>query len=373
MRKLYKLATDLKMTIEPDVNMFLDPEYIFLPIDELTFFEPNQRVLKNKVFLETKECDYASSISGDIVELCSISINNKKQDSFKIENDYEEAENSKVAVNKEDTNQFYKLIQKNVLFDKLNKKEIKHILVNGVEDEPYTHTESFILKNNIDSILETLEFIAEMFKVSKSQIALKNTMNDNINSYLSNIGSYPSLDLVILEDLYLIGREEFLLDKLNLKAENTLVIKPSELLEIRNYLKFSHPKAEKYISVIDLVNGVTKVFYTKKYITVKQLLDKLKFDYDEEFEYIKNGILSGLKLKDINEIIDDSFDSLVITAKVVDSESKCISCGCCKKVCPYYVKSIFKKNTKCIDCGLCSYYCPSKINLRKKEKSEKNE
>ncbi len=357
MRKLYKLDIDENLKVNKNLINFLSPEYICLPVTDFDFFEEKDRILKNQIVLETSDLDYTSSISGNLSKLVNVFINNKKYDALLIKNNYKEL-SLKNKVNKsENLEDFLKLLNKDNLFKILNNKNVKNIVVNGIEDEPYTYTESFVLRKNMDTIYDTLEYLNKIYQTSKNYITLKNNESENINKYLNTIGSYPGLNVLVLENLYLIGKNEFLLEKLDLNEKETIVLKPSEILEISNYIKYGYPKTEKYITLVDLNENKISVINTKKYVLVCELIYKY-IKHDEGNVYIKNGLMSGIEINPKKEVVDYYFNSLIITKENKEKERECLNCGKCYEVCPY------KKN-RCIGCSLCSYFCPSNISINK--------
>ncbi len=368
MRKLYKLEFDNTIKVNKNLINFLNPEYICLPINDFGFFEEEERILKNRVVLETSDLDFASSISGKLEKLVNILINNKKQDALLIKNDFKEQSIKTKPKNINSLEDFLSLLNKDKLFNKLNNLNVHNIVINGIEDEPYTYTENFVLRKNIDIIYDTLEKLNKLYNSNKNYIALKNTEQENINNYLNSIGSYPGVNIIILENMYLIGKDEFLLNKLNLKKENSIVLKPSEILEINNYIKYGYPKAEKFITLINLNKRKIDVINLKKYTLVTELIN-LYAPYKDGNIYIKNGLMSGKEIDIKREIVDYTFNSLIVTKKENTINDKCINCGKCISVCPMNINP--KKDiNKCINCNLCSYFCPSNINIKNGDKHE---
>ncbi len=367
MRKLYKLHTEQKIKVSKKIKNFLDPHFICIPFDDTSFWE-DKEILKNRVILETDEIDYTASISGTVKQMIEISINNKKQNGILINNDYKEND-VKYKIKKPKTvEEFLKLIKKDFLYKKLIHKNAKNIVINGIEDEPFCYTESFLLKENSDLIFETIELLNSIYEVKNNYIVLKNSEQENIDKYLNTIGSFPGISVLILDNLYLLGHDKFLLEKLKLEETETIILKPSEILELRNYIKFGYPKTEKYLTIINLNENKAEVINLKKYTVVAELINKFIKNESDNL-YIKNGLMKGIKINPGKEIINNDFNSLIVTKKVKTAEKECINCGKCHIVCPLKkVPNIaYLNNTKinCLDCGLCSYMCPSKINLRK--------
>ncbi len=368
MRKLYKLSLAKEVIVKKNIHHFLDPEYIYLPVDDLAIFSDESSILKNRVVLETDDLNYLSSISGKLNKLVKVNINNKKLDALEIMNDYKERQVKFNKTNINNIDDFLKLFIKDKLKYKL-KKDITNIVINGIEDEIYTYTESFILKKNTDDILETIEYLNKLYATKHNYIVLKNTENESISTYLNTIGSFPNINLKILDNLYLLGNDSILLEKLKFKFENTLVLKPSDILEIRNYIKNGVSRSEKYISIINTINNTSMVINTKKYIKVKELLLKFNIE-DNNYIYLKNGIINGFTISIDDEIIDDSFNSLIITNNDISQPYECIRCGKCTAVCPLKInpKRNYDNNrvdARCLNCNLCKYFCPANINLQK--------
>ncbi len=374
MKKLYKLNIDNEMTLNKNILNFLDPDYIYLPIDDFSFLEEKEYIYKNQNIFEKDNIDYNSSISGSLETLSKITINNVGYNAIVLKNDFKEKE-IKYKIN--DTTEYKGLIEllnKNILLKNIDNEQAENIVINGIEDEPYTYTESYILRKNIDIIFDTTEKLNQIYKSKKNYITIKNTDIDNVDKYLSSIGAYPSLNIVVLDNLYLLGKNEFLLEKIKLQNKKTIVLKPSEILEIRNYLKYGTNKSEKYITIVNMIDKKIFIINTKKYVKIIDILNKFKLN--KNATYIKNGLMSGIKINPETEVIDESFNSLYIVEDCNNPELDCINCGKCSAVCPLNnnpKELIFKKNEKCIDCALCSYFCPSNINLRSRLRGEENE
>ncbi len=368
MTKLYNLKLKEDFKANKKISNYLNPDYIYIPFSENVLLENKARVKLGEVILEDDKEIYTSSISGKLFTTKMVCINNVKTNAIAIENDFKE---SKVFFKTKEVDSFEKFIKsfkEKYLIKKLNKKNISRIVINCIEDEPYSATEKNILKDNIDNIFDTIDLLNLIYSCSNNYVVLKNNELGNITTLLSKIGTHHNINLIILKNLYLIGREDFLLEKLNFDKDKTIILKPSDVVDIRNYINFGFSKDHKYISVINTITKKTKIINTKKYIKLSDL--KEHFPEKGSYLYLKNGLLSGTIIDIDKEIITNDFNSLYIVSKDNKEEINCINCGKCKQVCPLDIdpKNIMDKNLnskECIDCGLCSYFCPAHINLRK--------
>lgn len=386
MHKLFKLEKETNIKVISRTTNFFKIDMIYLPLYNdvsLIDFEQN-KINKDEVFYEDKNYKVISSISGIIKGTKIKEINNKKITTIEVENDFQEKTKFKMTINKK--NKFKKedllnLLEKyhlNDLKEKLVNNIYKNLLINSLTDEPYVLNELFILKDNKDLIFDMIDLLKTLYHTENNLIIMKNIDDDIVNNYLLTIGSFPEINLSLLNDLYLLEKDYFLLEKLNLKKEDSLILKPSELLNLYSLINYHHPLNEKYITITGEAVLNPRVMKVKIYSSVKELLSKNIKIKGKDLLYIKNGLMTGISINPEEEIIDDSFNSLIIIESDSHQEKECLKCGLCNKVCPLKINPVkYFKNKKvcknCLDCGLCSYICPAYINLRKYLKGDKNE
>jgi Na+-translocating ferredoxin:NAD+ oxidoreductase subunit C len=382
MHKLINLNIDYTLKVSSKVKNFYDPDYIYVPIfdDVLLNINENDNVLKNQILLEGVNKNYASSISGKVNGVSNVTINGKPYKALKIANDFKEKNikekikiNNIKEINKIDL--IYTLDQLNLknLKNKINKKA-KYLIVNGITDEPFIYNEQMYLKNYSEEILDTMDFLKKILSIDNLFVTLKSIYQNNIESFLFLMGQYPEIHLLLFDDLYLLEKDYFLLEKLNIKKEDCIILKPKEIYEIYNILKYNKFVDEKYVTISG--NGINKnvVINAKIYSSLNEILKSFKID--NNVDYILNGLMTGKEIDPTTEIITDDTEGLLIMKKQCINENKCINCGKCYEICPIKVNPKIsllnnKINKNCLDCGLCSYVCPSHINLRKYLKGDK--
>lgn len=374
MRKLYKIKLNNDFKISPNLVNFLNPDYIYLPFRDNSLIEEKIDFNIGDVVTENKNEIFSSSISGQLKHIEQVTLNNKTIDALIIENNFKENKIKNPTKEINNLDDFLSYIKENKLYNKLNKKNVKQIIINAIEDEPYSLTERFLLKKNTDKILDSFDFLNILYNTEKNLVVLKNNELDNITTLLNKIGTYHNVNLVILKDQYLIGNEKFLLEKLNYDHKETIVLSPKDIMDIINYVDNGYSSNEKYLTIVNFIDNKIKVLNVKKYVKLSELSKHIP--YNKDYVYIKNGLLSGIKININDEIIDDTFNSIFILNKEEQIEEKCINCGKCYQVCPLKINPKYRMDSKtyssnCIDCGLCSYFCPSNINLRKYLKKEK--
>lgn len=368
-KKLYKIDVDNKYDVSKKIVNFLNPEYACVLLNYFDNLEGLKKINKSKL-VDSNDLNSFSPISGEVSGIVTININGKDKKALFIKNDFKEKDTKYKNVTPKNSADLVNLFVGTKYYSLLNKLNATNIVINGVTDEPFVYTEEYILKNLSDQIIETIDFLGGLFNFSNSYIVLKNTDSSGISEFLSKSGTYPNMNIVLFENLYLLGKNDFLLDKMNLCEKNSIVLKPSEILEIRNFIKYSAFKSEKYICVIEEKNNKIRIMNVKKNILLSEVLNKLKL-LDFGFDFYKNGLINGTLINPNKEIISSDLDAIFVMKKVNNVSSKCIKCGKCIQVCPYKVDRFTGQNIKkCIKCGLCNYFCPSKIEFESRGKEK---
>lgn len=367
--KLIKLDIDENIKINHSVQNFLNPDFIYIPIENHAIsYKKNTKIKKGELIFNTY-----SSISGHVAGIKECTLwNAKKERCLVIANDFEENIGKKNAIKKNWNHLTEKEIKKN-LIDLEEKqifsfKNIKHILISGIDDEPYIKNESFIQKEHTKVILETIDCLLNLFPDAKSTIAIKNTDNDIIEVYHSFLGTYKNIELALVEDLYLIGEENYLTEKLHI-TKDYLYLKTSDLLKFYNNIKKRKPIFETYITLTGNAIKKPQVIYTKLGVRIADILTKYCKINTKDVMIYTNGLMKGNRINIKNLIVTKDLQGIVIMKKEEREEKECIKCGKCIEVCPIQSNPLlaYKKQIKvpCINCGLCSYICPSYIHLRK--------
>ena len=362
---LYKLNTDIKIKDNFVIEKYINPDYIYIPY--------NNNKLK-EVHINTNINDFKSSISGKITGIKKGLFNNKYQNTLVIANDYKETNNKKEEKLKVTIDNIKKVLTGNnetSLLEKFNNLDnIDNIVISAINDEINVFNNVYLLKENTRDILDLIDDLRIITQCKNNYLVIKNNESYIIDECLNIFGTYPLITLTLVEDLYLLGRKEFLLEKLNIK-ENTLYLTIEDIDTINRYLK-GLDNTTKLITISD--NKTCKIIRVKKYTL---LSDIIKYTYKDllNSHIIINGLMTGFEITNPDYfILDDEIKSIHLLKKVPKINNECINCGLCIKVCPMKVDMINKKNLdKCIDCGLCSFMCPNLVNLRDKIKEDKNE
>ncbi|MBE6148708.1 MAG: 4Fe-4S dicluster domain-containing protein [Firmicutes bacterium] len=377
MRKLIKLKKDISIVFNSQITEFLNPEEIYLPIKNnyKVLVKNGEPVLKGQVVIENNLNKVISPISGVVVGLAKKNLDGILTNCVVIQNDFKEK--NKNYIRKKDSkfdkdmivSRLYEYYFKYIA-SVLESKKINNLVISGIEDEPYIANNVYVVNKYSREILEMADILSSAFKIEKTLIAMKSNDTRNIETYLSKIGTYPNISLTLIDDKYLLGKSFFLLEYLNLKDLDTLVIDARTFLNMYNALKYNKSSHETFITISGPSVSRSQVIKVKIGSLIKDVINNSINVKNKENIYVLNGLMSGQEC-DVNEtVVTKNTLGVVIIPKEEVKESKCINCGLCFKICPVKVnpKKLMdnhKVSNNCIDCGLCSYICPSHINLRR--------
>ena len=264
----------------------------------------------------------------------------------------------------------------------LNKKispeiNYKHLLINGIENEPNVKNKSFILEKYSSQILEVIECLMNALDISKAFISIKSSDYKNIEMYNNILGTYPEISLKIFPDLYPIGDYYILKENMASEIKNLdelLILDVEDLWHLYTVLKMNRYVNEQIITITGNQISEERILNVKLGTKAIDILKFVGIDPNcSQIDFIANGLLKGHFIQNINNyIITDRTKAIFINQKKPMDEYACINCGKCSEVCPLGLNPRQKKATDyCLKCNLCSYYCPS--NIKFKEKGEGNE
>lgn len=385
MRKLISLKKDISIIFNSQITEFLNPDYVYIPIKKnyKSLVKPGEEILKGQIILENNLNKVMSPVSGKVIRTCKRVTNDTLENCIEIANDFKEK--LKTYSRKKELK-----IEKDVIVSKLYEyyfkyiasiletKKINNLIVNGIDDEPYIANNAYVVNHFVKEILSLADMLSSAFEIQNTLIAMKSNDTKNIEAYLSKIGTYPNISLTLVDDKYLLGKPYFLMEHLNLKELDTLVIDARTFLEMYEALKYNKYPLETYITISGPSVKRSQVIKVKIGSLINDIIqNNIKINGKDNI-YILNGLMSGNEC-DINKVIvTKNTLGVVIIPNVCIKEKECINCGLCFKICPVKVnpKKIMetrKISNNCLDCGLCSYICPSHINLRKFLKGEFDE
>ena len=394
--------------INYNIEMYTKPENIYVPLENkngITYkhlVKEGDYIYKGQVVAINEKINFPvhSSVSGYATFGTNKIIGNgKKIKCVVVKNDFKEKYEKSRLVKKDISSytkeDFIEALRENGItglggsdfptFIKYNTENIKYLLVNAVECEPFISCDKAVIHNYADCILEAVDDIMEIMHIPKAYIVMKETNTDSIKMISKYIKTYPNITIKLVEDAYPNGWER-------LVVRNTLGIEydkyPSEkgiivsnvstIYAIYEMLTYNRPLTERVVTITG--PGIKKKTNVK--VKIGALASEVISNLDG-YKDIKNplfiagGPMMGSSLPTDEVIITKDIGCLLVIEDHFEKNLPCIKCGKCMEVCPAGIYPVLimenrdnikklkeLKPNKCVECGLCSFTCPSKIEVR---------
>lgn len=382
------IKKDNSIQLQDDILEFLNPKFVFVPIDEgySVKVKDNDYVYKNDIIaIDRNSKMIYTSISGTVLGIKAMSyLNGKEIPSIVIENDFKESIRTRKSVKRyinslskdevlnilEDTTLFYRGI------DEGEKLRIQSdtLIINAVDLEPYFKNRYYVLRDSIEDLLEMIDLLGTILNSKKILFVTKNTDNDLISKLMDMLGTYPNMSLRLVSDAYPNGHGE--IQKKIFKESDALVFDIEEIKYLFEVIKKEQPITEKLITITG--SSVQPKAVVK--VKIGSLMSEVfvnKFDFTEkDVDVYLNGLIHGRIVDSLKVVVSDDLDGLFIMKKANLKEEECLNCGLCSKTCPVGLnpKYVFDKGgnvrteyyDKCLKCGLCNYMCPANRDLMSK-------
>ncbi len=367
--KLISLDKDYSIKLKSRVENYMNPDFIYIPIKNNSIpFKKNSVIKKGELVFDS----YAS-VSGKVIGIKQGTLASGAKDKFLvIANDFQEKLIKRMPVRKKMADLTFDVVKKelkNIERQKIDENSlVEHLIISGIDDEPYIANEFFIQKENIKIILEMIDVLLNIFPKSKAHICIKNIDRENIEGYTTFLGTYTNIELNLVDDLYLIGEEQNLCHTLNI-FQNYLYLKTSEVVTLYNKIKKRKPLVEQFLTITGNAIKNPQVINTKLGVKVMDIIDNF-YNLDlKDCDIYVNGLMQGIKMNIKDLIVTKDLKGIILMKKTKRKTKNCINCGKCIEICPIKSNPLlaYKKGVKveCINCGLCTYICPSFINLQK--------
>ncbi len=404
-----KIKIDEKIKTGRTIEKYVKPQIIYIPLESKTgvtykhLVKEGDYVCKGDIVAINEEINFPlhSSVSGYVIKgIMKLMNNGRKIKCIVIENDFKERYRNKIGAKRNISNytkeEFLNMLQTSGItglggsdfptFIKYNQRNIKCLLINGVECEPYASCDQSVMDEYTEEILECIDAILEIMNIKEAFIALKENNIDIIDKFNKYIGSYPNIKICGVSEIYPSGWErEVVRQVLGREYKyypteiGVIVNNVSTIYAIYEMLKYNRPLTERIITFTG--NALHKPCNVKVKIgaSVYEIIHYIDgYKKIEDVFFIAGGPMTGNSLPNDDVVITKDLNCVIILRKEKEEEeSICINCGKCVNICPVNLMpvSIMKnlKNQKvlkrldprrCLECGLCSYICPSKLEVK---------
>lgn len=407
----FRISSKKSMSLKNKLEEYLNPEYVYIPLvsgfdtNISVFVKKNDYVYKGTM-LGKRQGNFPipilSSVSGTVIGFEEkYYLNGEKIKCVVIQNDFKELVEKKEPVcddiTKISKDKFLDILKSNAIvglgganfptFAKYDTdKQIKTLIVNAVECEPYITADYMLVIDHAEEILEGVNAILKINNISEAYIAIKKTNTKMINAFNKYIGTFPNIKIYLMPNLYPMGWEKSIVKEVLKKSYerlpievNAVVNNVSTIYAIYESLKYNKPLISRIVTFTG--EGLEKTLNIKvKFGTLASEVIKkyCKYKNINDLLFIAGGPMMGNSMNCDDLVITPNLNCVLVISKLKQYEAiECLRCGLCVKYCPAKLAPVLIKNdcenpealkkyevNRCIECGLCTYVCPSKIRVR---------
>lgn len=399
-----------ELSLQLDVNTFLKPEYIYIPLTEggspcEAKVEVGDKVNVGQVVAMRSGrfgLPLHSSVSGEVT-----SVTKKMWHSsgmmvpcIEIKNDFAETMDASIR-----PNDVASLTGEDIVriardcgivglggsgfpsYVKYGASGITTVVVNAAECEPFLTADYTLVKTETAKLIRGIRYVMKATQATKAYIAIKKNKVAAIEILNNALEGIDDIEVFLLKDVYPAGWEKYIIQHIMKKTYKAL---PSEVGAVVNNVATLVALSEAVEENMPLVKKL--VTFTGKGLTAPQnvfvkigALTNDVIEYiggyvaDTECVFVPGGLMTGKALMFDSMVINRSLGSVIVLPKEKQAPAlPCMGCGKCCDVCPVFLSPIEIKRAldakdnaklaelraeKCIACGLCSFICPSRIEL----------
>lgn len=391
-------------------QVFHKPSYIYIPLilgndtDLTVLVKKNTYVCKGEVIARKKgpmTLPIHSSVSGMVIDFeDQLYHDGQLVKCIKIENDFkerqEESHEFTQDISKFTKEQFIEIVKNAGIigmggagfptYIKYQSEQIKTLIVNAVECEPFITADASLLKEKSREILETIDAIIEIFKLEECIIAVKKNNTEVIRVLQNFLGTYLRIRIVSVPNLYPMGWERSLVHYCkgvtykNIPIERGIVVNNvSTIYAIKEALHHQKPLIERVVTFTgDMMKQPMNVLVKTGTKASEVISSVIGMKRAKDIVFVAGGPMMGTSLPSDEVILTPDVNCIMAFRFQENLPSEtCMRCGKCVQVCPAKIAPVLIKDAylekealrsltpeKCIRCGLCSYICPAKIEVR---------
>lgn len=274
-------------------------------------------------------------------------------------------------------------------------KDIKNVIINGVECEPYITADHKMIQANLDLMVTGILAMKKMAQAQEVVIAIKKTHSNLIKQVHEAVANIGGVRVVAVPDVYPMGWERTLVRHIMKKDYDKL---PSEVGAIVNNVSTAIAFGEALIHGMPIVekivtisgDGVKSPTNVKVPVgmQVKEIMEACGGYTADDVKLIAGGPMMGKTIVNDQFVVDRPSNAITVLKTVPFTSVACLRCGQCSDHCPAGLQPVriaqaLNANDKammdrlsaldCIECGLCTYVCPSRLDVTENARKAKRQ
>jgi electron transport complex protein RnfC len=269
-------------------------------------------------------------------------------------------------------------------------KKIRHLIVNGIECEPYLTTDDRLMVEKAEEIIIGARIINKALGIQNAIIAIEENKPEAIEVMKKIAKGYVGVNVRVLQTKYPQGSEKQLVEAITGREIPSgklpidigcIVQNVGTIFAIYETVMKNKPLFERIVTVSGNAADEKKNFRVRVGTPASFLIKKVCKNIDNVGKIIFGGPMMGLSAINIDAPITKLTSGVLLMNQKKahkPSETPCIRCGKCNETCPMglrpfaIVKAIKDHDfgllndlsvLDCIECASCVYVCPARIPL----------
>ncbi len=268
--------------------------------------------------------------------------------------------------------------------------EIKTVLLNGSECEPYLTCDDRLMRERAEQIVDGARLIQHILRAYRIVIAIEDNKPEAIAAMRAASEPYGAIEVEVVPALYPMGSAKQLIQEITGRevpaegrstAVGVLVHNVGTVYAIQQALRYGRPLVSRVVTVAGGCVARPRNVETLVGAPVQHLLDFCGGISDRPAQLVMGGPMMGTVLPSpLAPVIKGATGVLALSRSEVPRAdvSPCIRCARCVEACPMGLMPLEMAAharaddfagadqyglKDCILCGSCAYVCPSHIPL----------
>jgi electron transport complex protein RnfC len=265
-------------------------------------------------------------------------------------------------------------------------KRVDHLIINGVECEPYLTADHRLMVEHPDEIITGIRLLMKALGVDRAIIGIENNKRDAIKLLRERAKAHRGITVQALEVQYPQGGEKQLIHALlgrevpsgKLPADvGAIVHNVGTTYAVYQAVQKNKPLIERVVTVTGKYIQRPSNFLVRIGTPVEDLIQAAGGLPENTGKVVSGGPMMGKAISSLEVPIAKATSGILVIPKEESKRAEvynCLRCGKCVEVCPmglepFYLMLMSKTgNLKkaadehildCIECGSCSFVCPA--------------
>ncbi|WP_244994778.1 electron transport complex subunit RsxC [Idiomarina abyssalis] len=270
-------------------------------------------------------------------------------------------------------------------------KPLKHLIINGVECEPYIAADDRLMQEYADDIIAGTRILQYITRCNSVLFAIEDNKPEAIKAIAAAIDDDTQIQLKVVPTKYPSGGEKQLIELLTgyqvpsgkLPMDIGLLMQNvGTAYAVKRAIIHGEPLLERVVTLTGEALEQRGNVWALLGTPIQHLLDESGFNPEKKQRIIMGGPMMGFTLPSTEVPVIKTTNCILAPTDhelpAPDPELACIRCGACSDVCPATLQpqqlqwlakakdydELEKHHLfDCIECGACAYVCPSEIPL----------